>query len=76
MKDSKTGERQVNYRWRCKDCKKQHTVRTGTVFEESRIELRHWCFWFLACMNFQEGSQRRDSPAERAIIIMLAVVPF
>jgi len=46
MKDSKTGARQVNYRWRCKDCKKQYTVRTGTVFEESRIELRHWCFAF------------------------------
>ena len=41
MKDSKTGERQANYRWRCHECKAQYSVRVGTVFEESRIPLRH-----------------------------------
>lgn len=55
MKDSKTGARQVNYRWRCKDCKKQYTVRTGTVFEESRIELRHWCFGFWRASTSKKG---------------------
>jgi transposase-like protein len=55
MKDSKTGERQANYRWRCKDCKKQYTVRTGTVFEESRIELRHWCFAFWRASTSKKG---------------------
>jgi hypothetical protein len=48
----KTGEhRQANFRWLCRDCKKakppcQFTVRTNTVFEDSKIELRHWCFAF------------------------------
>src|SRR6266404_550947 len=55
MKDSKTGARQVNYRWRCKDCKKQYTVRTGTVFEESRIELRHWCYAFWRASTSKKG---------------------
>jgi transposase-like protein len=55
MQDSKTGQRQVNYRWRCKDCKKQYTVRTGTVFEESRIELRHWCFGFWRASTSKKG---------------------
>jgi transposase-like protein len=55
MKDSKTGARQINYRWRCKDCKKQYTVRTGTVFEESRIELRHWCFGFWRASTSKKG---------------------
>jgi hypothetical protein len=32
--------------WRCRDCKQQFTVRIGTVYEESRIELRHWCYAF------------------------------
>jgi hypothetical protein len=43
MKDSKTGDRQANFRWRCKDCQgtnTQFTVRTGTVFEDSRIPLK------------------------------------
>jgi len=55
MKDSKAGARQVNYRWRCKDCKKQYTVRTGAVFEESRIELRHWCFGFWRASTSKKG---------------------
>lgn len=46
------GERQANFRWRCRGCKAQYTVRTGTVMEDSAIPLRHWClaFW-LACSS-------------------------
>jgi len=44
MTDSKTGKRNSRYLWRCHDCKEQYTVRIGTVYEESRIELRHWCY--------------------------------
>lgn len=28
--------------WRCKDCSKQFTVRKGTIFEESHIEMFKW----------------------------------
>lgn len=55
MKDRKTGERQANFRWRCRDCSKQYTVRTGTVFEDSRIELRHWCFAFWRASTSKKG---------------------
>lgn len=55
MKDSKTGMRQANCRWRCRDCKKQYTVRTGTVFEDSRIELRHWCYAFWRAATSKKG---------------------
>jgi len=55
MKDSKTGERQANYRWRCKGCKDQFTVRIGTVFEESRIPLKHWCFAFWRSSTSKKG---------------------
>lgn len=44
--DRKTGERNKRFLWKCRGCKKQFTVRIGTVYEESRIELRHWCFTF------------------------------
>lgn len=60
MTDSRTGERQANFRWACRDCKRvkekfQYTVRTGTVFEESRIELRHWCFGFWRASTSKKG---------------------
>ena len=55
MKDSATGERQANYRWRCKGCKKQFTVRIGTVFEDSRIELRHWNYAFWRASTSKKG---------------------
>lgn len=56
MKDSKDAtKRQANYRWRCHDCKMQFTVRTGTVFEDSRIPLRHWCFAFWRAATSKKG---------------------
>ena len=55
MIDSKTGGRQAGFRWRCKDCKGQHTVRIGTVFEDSRIELRHWCYGFFRAATSKKG---------------------
>jgi transposase-like protein len=60
MQDSRTGERQKNFRWLCRDCKKaqmtsQFTVRTGTVFEDSKIELRHWCYAFWRASTSKKG---------------------
>jgi transposase-like protein len=55
MKDSKTGKRQADYRWRCRDCGKQYTVRKGTVFEDSRIDLRHWCFAYWRAATSKKG---------------------
>lgn len=42
MKDRKTGERQANYRWRCRGCGGQFTVRTGSIFEDSPIPMHKW----------------------------------
>lgn len=41
------GGRNKRYLWRCPDCKKQFTVRIGTIMEDSRIPLWIWChaFW-------------------------------
>lgn len=55
MLDSKTGERQKDFRWRCRGCKQQFTVRIGTVFEDSRIPLRHWCFAFWRASTSKKG---------------------
>src|SRR5579871_1432404 len=36
--------------WQCKSCKKQFTVRVGTIFEESRLGFDKWfmAMWFIA----------------------------
>ncbi|HMN42430.1 MAG TPA: IS1595 family transposase [Phycisphaerales bacterium] len=52
-KDGKTRNRR--YLWRCLGCRKQYTVRIGTVYEESRIPLRHWCFAFWASCASKKG---------------------
>jgi len=55
MRDAKTGERNRRYLWRCHDCKEQFTVRIGTVYEESRVELRHWCYAFWRACTSKKG---------------------
>lgn len=55
MTDGKTGRRNSRYLWRCHDCKEQYTVRIGTVYEESRIELRHWCYAFWRAATSKKG---------------------
>lgn len=42
--------------WRCKECKKQFSVRVGTIFEDSPIPFTKWlpAFWLLA--NTKNGT--------------------
>jgi transposase-like protein len=51
----RNGEREANFRWRCRDCKAMYSVRKGTVFEDSRIPLRHWCFAFWRAATSKKG---------------------
>jgi transposase-like protein len=55
MTDAKTGERNKRFLWRCRDCGEQYTVRIKTVYEESRIELRHWCYAFWRAATAKKG---------------------
>ena len=55
MKDAKTGERNARFLWRCHDCREQYTVRIGTVYEESRIPRRHWCYAFWRACTSKKG---------------------
>ena len=38
----KDGQRNKDFRWRCRGCKSMYTVRTGTIFEETRLPMRVW----------------------------------
>lgn len=55
MVDAKTGERNKRFLWRCRGCGKQYTVRIGTIYEESRIPLRHWCYAFWRAATSKKG---------------------
>jgi hypothetical protein len=53
-------KRQAGFRWRCRGCaahghKNQFTIRIGTVFEDSRIDLRHWCYAFWRAATSKKG---------------------
>jgi transposase-like protein len=49
------GARNKRFLWRCHGCKTQFTVRIGTVFEDSRIPLRIWCYAFWRACASKEG---------------------
>jgi transposase-like protein len=55
MVDSKTGQRNKRYLWRCHDCKAQYTVRIGAVYEESRLPMRHWAYAFWRASSSKKG---------------------
>ncbi len=81
MKDAKTGERNTRYLWRCRGCKKQFTVRIGTVFEDSRIPLRHWCFAFWAACASKKGVsalqiQRQTGVSYKSALFMMHRIRF
>ena len=49
------GERNKDYRWRCRGCKQMFTVRTGTIFEESRLPQRVWVYAFWRACASKKG---------------------
>src|SRR3954469_20522077 len=49
------GARNKDYRWRCRGCKQMFTVRTNTVFEESRLPLRVWVYAFWRACASKKG---------------------
>lgn len=55
MRKRGSGERSERFLWRCNECGQQFTVRIGTIFEDSRIPMRHWCFAFWAACAGKKG---------------------
>ncbi|HUO06402.1 MAG TPA: IS1595 family transposase [Candidatus Binataceae bacterium] len=81
MKDRTTGERNKRFLWLCRDCGKQYTARTGTVFEDSRIPLRHWCYGFWAAAASKKGIssqqiQRMTGLSYKSALFMMHRIRF
>lgn len=49
------GERNKDYRWRCRGCQKFFTVRTETVFEETRLPMRVWVYAIWKACSSKKG---------------------
>ncbi len=57
---AKDGTRATSFLWTCNACRKagskwQFSVRVGTVLEDSKIPLRHWCFAFWRASTSKKG---------------------
>lgn len=52
---AKDGQRHPRFLWRCHGCKQQYTVRIGTILEDSRVPVRHWCYAFWAACAGKKG---------------------
>jgi transposase-like protein len=54
------GKRNKRYLWRCRGCAEQFTVRIGSVYEESRLPLRHWAYAFWRSCSSKKGVSARE----------------
>ena len=61
------GKRNADYRWRCRGCGTFHTIRTGTVMEDSRVPLRHWCYAFWKVCSSKKGISAKQIQRETGL---------
>jgi transposase-like protein len=81
MTDRKTGERNRRFLWRCRACGDQYTARVGTVFEDSKIPLKHWCYAFWRACTSKKGAsaleiKRHTGLTYRSALFMMHRIRF
>jgi transposase-like protein len=75
MKD-RAGARSKRFLWRCRDCSKMYTVRTGTIYAESLIPLHKWlrAMWEAAsaknCVSALEMSRKLELSYKSTLFLM------
>ena len=52
---ARDGQRNKLFRWRCRECKQQYTVKVGTVMEDSPIPVRHWNYALWRACTSKKG---------------------
>lgn len=72
----RTGGRERNFRWRCRACGERFTVRTGTVFAETRIPMHKWALAYWAACAGKKGTSameihRRCEVSYKAALFMM-----
>ena len=56
----RTGGRNKRYLRRCRACGEQYTVRTGAIYEDSKLPLRHWAYGFWRVCVSKKGVSARE----------------
>lgn len=72
MMTGRDGQREKHYRWRCRECNQQFTVKTGTLFEDSRVPM----LWWLMAIRFAaspEGLTARELSGETGMTYKTAL---
>lgn len=67
MSATNPAERNGDYRWRCRSCKKMFSVRTGTIYEESRLPMKVWAFAFWRAAASKKGCSALELAREMEI---------
>ena len=49
------GQRNIDYRYHCKDCNKSFSVTTGTNLHDTRLKLKQWLFAFSVISDAKKG---------------------
>ncbi len=55
MRAANGAGRNKDFRWRCRDCKRMYSVRTQTVFAETRLPLLVWCYALWSACSSKKG---------------------
>ena len=56
----RAGGRNKRYLWRCRACAEQYTVRTGAIYEDSKLPLRLWAYGFWRVCASKKGVSTRE----------------
>src|SRR4051794_16981438 len=57
---TRTGSQSERRVWKCRDCRKQFSVLTGTVFHGSKISVRTWVMVILEMCASKNGVSARE----------------
>jgi len=58
--EDRDGTRNKRFLWRCRACGEQYTVRIGTIYEDSRLPLKHWAYAFWRACSSKKGVSARE----------------
>jgi transposase-like protein len=57
---TRTGAASERRVWKCRDCRKQFSVLTGTIFHGTKIPVRTWCFLVFEMAASKNGISARE----------------
>jgi transposase-like protein len=57
---TRTGSPSERRVWKCRDCRKQFSVLTGTIFHGTKIPVRTWCFLVFEMASSKNGISARE----------------